>query len=336
MRRFRECPGPANNLRGTYDGMTGRVIIRGALVAMTLATVGVAADLPPILIDPCDDAASWSAHPADGVTMALVPAPGEQGQALGLEFAFSGGGWAIARREVDLTLPEDYVIRFRLRGDGPPNTLEMKLIDRSGENVWWRVWRDVAWPDQWTTFQARKRQISFAWGPLGGGDPTHVAAIELAVTAGQGGAGTVWIDQLELVPREPVHGPPPEPLATATSAADGQAAAKALVRRGSGRRFHLPPNGLRRCIRGSKRHPRQRSGPRFAPRRRPRVGVACCRRRPARVAHPGPGPVARVRRPDRGLGHRARRPGLPPGSRRGAGSLDHPADGGRQQRRASA
>ena len=49
----------------------------------------------------------------------------------------------------------------------------------------------------------KKRHISFAWGPLGGGEPRHVAALEFAVTAGQGGKGTVWIEDLRLVPLPP-------------------------------------------------------------------------------------------------------------------------------------
>lgn len=171
-----------------------------------------------------EDPAQWSAHPADGVELALQ----EQSGALRLDFRFSAGGYAIARREVDLELPENYAFRFRLRGDAPVNDLEFKLVDASGENVWWHVKRNLEWPTTWETVRIKKRQIKFAWGPAGGGELTHVAAIEFAITAGSGGEGTVWIDDLELIELPVESGPPPVPVARASSFAPGYEAARAL------------------------------------------------------------------------------------------------------------
>jgi len=182
---------------------------------------GCRGESPPVALG---DPSAWSAHPADGVALALA----DDGGALRLDFRFTGGGWAIARREVDLALPANYEFRFRVRGAAPTNHLEFKLIDTSGENVWWRVWRDVSWPADWQVFTARKRQLAFAWGPQGGGEPVRVAAIEFAITASGGGEGSVWIDGLELVERPVVAGTPPAPVASASSSAAGQGAALAL------------------------------------------------------------------------------------------------------------
>ncbi len=168
--------------------------------------------------------AAWTPHPADGVALDLADDAG----ALRLDFQFTGGGYAIARREVDLALPANYEFRFRVRGAAPVNHLEFKLVDASGENVWWHVWRDVVWSADWRTFTLRKRQVEFAWGPQGGGEPGRLAAIEFAVTAGQGGEGTVWIDGLELVERPVVTGTPPPPVASASSSAAGHEAALSL------------------------------------------------------------------------------------------------------------
>lgn len=180
-----------------------------ALLLLALALTGCG-DQPTPLGDP----AVWTAHPADGVALELSDEDG----VLRLDFAFTGGGYAIARREVEIDLPENYLFRFRLRGEAPTNHLEFKLVDETGQNVWWKVDHDVDWPHQWQTFTIKKRQVGFAWGPLGGGDPHHIAAIEFAITAGSGGEGTVWIDNLELVPLPEVKGPPPEPVVTASSA----------------------------------------------------------------------------------------------------------------------
>jgi hypothetical protein len=166
---------------------------------------------------PLDDPQAWQAFPADGVQLDLSDDAG----ALRLDFSFSGGGYAIARRAVDLDLPPNYEFRFQVRGVAPRNHLEFKLVDDSGENVWWHVRRDVNWSSDYQVFTIKKRQVDFAWGPQGGGAPTHIAAIEFAVTAGEGGQGTVWIDNLELWPRPVVTGEPPAIEALADSPAGG-------------------------------------------------------------------------------------------------------------------
>jgi len=165
-------------------------------------------------IDPFNSAQGWTPHPADGVSLALSSDSG----ALRLDFGFAhGGGYAVARKDFSFDLPENYAFRFRIRGHAPSNHLEFKLIDTTGENVWWHVRRDAVFPDVWETWSIKKRQISFAWGPSGGGEIRHVAAIEWAITAGSGGTGTVWLDDLELVPLDAPSATPPAPVASAQS-----------------------------------------------------------------------------------------------------------------------
>ena len=108
----------------------------------------------------------------------------------------TGSGYAVAHKDLSLDLPENYAFTFRIRGACAANHLEFKLIDSTGENVWWSVRRDVRFPNDWETYKIKKRQISFAWGPQGGGEIRHVAAIEFAITPGLVGAGSVWIDEL--------------------------------------------------------------------------------------------------------------------------------------------
>jgi hypothetical protein len=160
------------------------------------------------LLDGFDRPERWRALPADGVELALRSGPGRTGQAMRFDFAFrSGGGYAIARRELNLDLPPNYAFSFWIRGTAPPNTLEFKLVDRSGENVWWYTERDRTFQSTWEKVTIRRRQISFAWGPKGGADLDHAAALEIVITAGAGGGSDMlWLDDLVLTTL-PVMGP---------------------------------------------------------------------------------------------------------------------------------
>ncbi len=169
------------------------------------------------LLDDFESTAVWSSHPSDGVSLKIGSDAGLHGgddHAMRLDFDFQHhAGYAIARRKLDLDLPPNYDLTFALRAESPVENLEVKLIDDTGDNVWWMNRRDFVFPKTWTEISTKKRQISFAWGPQGGGEIHHVAAIEIVVTAGTGGKGTVWIDDLTLTPLPPAatgpvtHGP---------------------------------------------------------------------------------------------------------------------------------
>jgi hypothetical protein len=198
------------------------------LVLMSAA--GAGGEAVSISLDPAD----WEAVPADGVELSLGAAPGPGGRAaLRLDFDFGGrGGWAAARYPLDLELPESYELRFMLRGEGTANHLEVKLADPSGDNVWWHVKRDLDWPADWTPVRIKERQIAFAWGPLPeeerGGGPERIGALEIAITAGGGGRGSVWLADLAVVPVEPPRPPEGPPRAAATGAEPGYPAFAAL------------------------------------------------------------------------------------------------------------
>ena len=156
------------------------------------------------VIDDFESVSQWKAIPSDDVTLRVSQDVGVGGKSMRLDFDFHGhGGYAVVRRDVKLALPANYEFTFSIRADAPVNTLEFKLVDPSGDNVWWSNQPNFAFPKEWTRVTRKKRHITFAWGPLGGGDMKNVAGLELAITAGTGGKGTVWIDDLKLTPLEP-------------------------------------------------------------------------------------------------------------------------------------
>jgi hypothetical protein len=154
-----------------------------------------------LVVDSFDSVTQWSTNPAEGVEITVHPDSGRHGRGMRVDFDFHGHtGYGMVRRNVDLDVPPNYEFSFSVRGEAPTNTLEFKLVDRTGTNVWWSNNKNFAFSREWQTIARKKREICFAWGPLDGGEIHHVSAIEFAITAGSGGKGSVWIDDLALAP----------------------------------------------------------------------------------------------------------------------------------------
>ena len=205
-------------------------VTRGSLVSVALLVAALGA--APVtdsgfVIEDFENISDWSVHPAEGVKASLHEDAGATGRGLRVDVEFTHGtGYAVIRRPVPLDLPENYAFRFKMRGEIPVSHLEFKLVDSTGQNVWWHVRRDLAYPREWRTFTTRHRQVRFAWGPSGGGELRHLGFIEFAVVAAEGGSGSVWFDDLtfEALPADSAW---PAPIASASSAARANPASRA-------------------------------------------------------------------------------------------------------------
>ena len=172
-----------------------------------LALVALFLTLPAdtSVIDSFDSVSQWRTNPAKGVEISIHPDSGRHGRGMRVDFDFHGNpGYGIVHRDINLDLPRNYEFTFAVRGDAPKNTLEFKLVDRGGATVWWSKNQNFDFPREWQSIARKKRQICFAWGPLPrSGQLVHLGAIEFAITAGTGGKGSVWIDDLSLAPLDP-------------------------------------------------------------------------------------------------------------------------------------
>jgi hypothetical protein len=214
--------------------------LRAALRALTVLGLSLgawgsprpvhAADASSVrILDAFDDIAPWKAAGSDGVHAAVHPAEGVRGRALRLDFDLAGtAGYALARRALPFDVPRHYEIVFYLRAEAPVNHFQVKLVDTSGDNVWWVNRSDFEFPREWQLVRLKQRHIEFAWGP--GKDRTlrHVAAVEFVVAAGGGGRGSVYVSALALreLPDEAPVVPPP--LVRASSSLPGATASLAL------------------------------------------------------------------------------------------------------------
>ncbi len=202
--------------------MITTVTAAAALILLTAATPDPSA---PMVLDTFDDLTPWRAVASDGVSVSKAPVPGAQGGALQLSFDLGpSAGYAIARRDLPLDLPDNFEITFLVRGEAAPNNLEFKLVDASGDNVWWHVRRDFQLGREWREVRIKRRQISFAWGPTADKTLRRAAAIEFVVSAGSGGgSGRLEVDQLVLR-RLPVESGDPPPIAARATSANNLAA----------------------------------------------------------------------------------------------------------------
>ena len=192
---------------GRLRALLGGVASAGvaALVALTLS-LALAAPAPQLL-DDFRDTSRWQASASDQVQARL--SQDAQG-ALCLHYDFGRvSGYAVARRTLALELPAHYRFTLRLRGEGAPNAFQLKFVDASGDNVWWRNQPDFVPPAQAVDQTIRQRQIEFAWGPTDDKRLKRIAAIELVVASGRGGgAGQLCFERLTLQTL-----PPPAALA---------------------------------------------------------------------------------------------------------------------------
>jgi hypothetical protein len=193
--------------------------MRGFVVAaMLMAAFAAQAQVS----DNFETTSAWQAVASDGVHASLHGVPGHDGQGMRLDFDFGGAaGYAAARRKLPLDFGDDYEISFWLRGDAsldnPLNNLEFKLVDASGDNVWWVSRPNFAISREWQRIVFKKRHVSFAWGPALDHTLRHTEKVELVVSAGRdGGHGAIYVDGLE-VRAVAAAGPAPAPLITASS-----------------------------------------------------------------------------------------------------------------------
>jgi hypothetical protein len=195
------------------------IAVRAAVGAAVLACFApVAAAQTPAARDLLGSASDWVASASEQVQARLRPVDGPRGPGMCLDFDFAGAaGYAVARRPLRLLLPPDFDFDVELRGESVGHDLQIKLIDASGENVWWYRRAEFAFPRDWQSLRIRKWQIKFAGDSKLDRPLREAAAIELVVSRNTGAArGSACIDRVDLRGRQ-VAGDAPAPRVTGSS-----------------------------------------------------------------------------------------------------------------------
>lgn len=193
---------------------------RGLVVLSLCLTLAGTAWAEERVLDDFSDLTPWTASASPGATAEIARDTGEDGsQAMRLDFDLGLGGFVIVRRAIALPLPANYQFSFRVRGSGPPNSLELKLVDPKTDDVWWAIERDFEPPADWQRFVVRQSRLKYAWGSSGGKPLARVGFLEIALSAGKGGKGSLWIDDLRFAPRPSRPPRPAKPEVSASTSA---------------------------------------------------------------------------------------------------------------------
>src|SRR5690606_15626582 len=122
---------------------------------------------------------------------------------------FNGvSGYVGIQKAIPVSYPDNYAFGIRLRGDGPRNDLQFKLVDASGDNVWWATRPKFALPGEWAPMQFRKPHIGKAWGPSAETALARSATLEFTLASGEGGKGSACFAALTFAALPPVDGSP--------------------------------------------------------------------------------------------------------------------------------
>ncbi len=173
------------------------------------------------------DTTVWRAFRSTGVTSERCSDEGREGPGLRIDVKFpKGSGYGGVFRTVEIPVVTDFQIVFWLRATVPVNNFEIKVSDDTlGENIWWVNHRMYAYPAGWKKLVVKRRHLSFAWGPRPAAAPTVLRRLEFVVTAGSGGEGSIWIDDISIEEVPPIPDPLPRPKASASSGAPSARAA---------------------------------------------------------------------------------------------------------------
>jgi hypothetical protein len=211
---------------------------RASTLLQGLVLLFVASGAGATTLDAFDSVSGWRATHTDDVSASLHAVPGKAGKAMCLAFDFNGvSGAASIRKTLPVDFPAGFALSFDVRGDMPANTLQLKLIDNTGDNVWWFQKAGFVPPKRWQTVEASSREVEFAWGPVKDRTLRHTREVEFVVykeaQPGMGpDKGEVCFDNLTLVPRQPAAVPVPPPTPNAVFEQRAKAVRRGLYPRG--------------------------------------------------------------------------------------------------------
>jgi hypothetical protein len=142
-------------------------------------------------------------------TTSLDSMSGQDGRALELTYRFNRGGtddWVVMERDWGRNIAGDDSFRFKYRGTGSSNSLEFRVTDKNGTIFSKKLYDVTNTEDEWRTATIPYEELSLLTsGTYSNGDTANaldlrkVEAISFVVSKGDGGSGSLTVDELEVL-----------------------------------------------------------------------------------------------------------------------------------------
>ncbi|MBP6944116.1 MAG: hypothetical protein KBB79_04450 [Candidatus Omnitrophica bacterium] len=153
------------------------------------------------VIDDFGTAAGWSTNIARGASVSIKSVPKDNGNCLKLDYDLGGGKtgrWVVIEKERYLTLgPENYSFKFLIKVEGNENNLEFKLIDINNSTFGMKI-ALAPTAGEWKEISVKTAELAYWWG--GDTKLDRIKKISFALSTKTGGKGTVFLDELRLIP----------------------------------------------------------------------------------------------------------------------------------------
>ncbi|HEX9654168.1 MAG TPA: coagulation factor 5/8 type domain-containing protein, partial [bacterium] len=113
------------------------MIPKALMILLFFATINPAL-AQVTLLDDFEFSAPWQPIASDGVKIDTSTVAGFSGRGIRIDFDFvAGAGYCGIQKPFPMALPANYKFTFYVKADAPVNNFEFKLLDESGDNVWW-------------------------------------------------------------------------------------------------------------------------------------------------------------------------------------------------------
>ncbi|MQY53527.1 MAG: hypothetical protein GH154_03920, partial [Firmicutes bacterium] len=177
---------------------------------------GSSSEGPISVLDKMDEPApisGWQNYGCDedkGVTTtSLDSISGQDGRALELTYKFNRGDiddWVVIERDWGRNIAGSDSFRFKYKGTGSVNNLELRVADKNGTIFSKKIYNVTNTEGEWKTATIPYEELFLLTsGTYSNGDIadeldlTKIEAIFFVVSKGDGGSGTLTIDELEVL-----------------------------------------------------------------------------------------------------------------------------------------
>ncbi len=141
----------------------------------------------------------WTVSKGEGSTASLGQAPGVKGgKALALQYSIPANQWVAIRKTINADLSSGNVsLVIRLKGEGDPNNVEIKVVDRD-ESTYGKVFSAMGASNAWQEVKIPLSDMQYLWGGDNRLDTTLIRHLDIAVS-GPGGEGRILINDIRIL-----------------------------------------------------------------------------------------------------------------------------------------